>query len=213
MTSQPDSLLISLASFIGLAITIYMWVVIIRVLISWVNPNPYNPVVKFLAKVTDPVLFWVRRAIPLSYAGIDFSPVILILLLVFLHDFLVFSIMGLPMGIPGWQALRGVARGMPAMGIFPIFLISLIRLVQGFLSAYMIVVIIRAVLSWISPDPYNPVVRFIYALTEPVMYRLRSILPLAAGGIDFTPIVLIAGIYLANMLLSRLTLIVIQAFV
>lgn len=184
-------MLLGLASFLNLALTVYMWMIIIRALISWVSPSPFNPVVKFLARVTDPVLYQVRRMLPVHFGGIDFSPVILILFIIFLNDFAVMSI-------------KGLGQGMPASGVLPIFLISAIRLIQGVLFAFMLVVIGRAVISWISPDPYNPIVRFIYGVTEPLMYRLRRLLPLVIGGMDLTPIVLIAAIYFLNSFLDRL---------
>ena len=64
-------------------IEIYSWVVIIRVLISWINPDPYNPIVQFLRGVTDPAIEAVRRIVPsfLWSTGLDFTPLILILLL------------------------------------------------------------------------------------------------------------------------------------
>ena len=64
-------------------LTIYMWVVIIRVLISWINPDPYNPIVQFLRGVTDSAIDGVRKLVPgfLYSTGLDFSPLILILLL------------------------------------------------------------------------------------------------------------------------------------
>jgi len=58
---------------------------------------------------------------------------------------------------------------------------------------YMWIVIARAVISWVNPDPYNPIVRTLYAVTEPVLSRLRRKLPLFAGSIDFSPIVVILG--------------------
>jgi len=66
-------------SLIGL----YKWVVVIRVLISWLNPDPYNPIVQFLRGVTDPAIEMVRRIMPsfLWSTGLDFTPLILILLL------------------------------------------------------------------------------------------------------------------------------------
>ncbi|MFA6107368.1 MAG: YggT family protein [Candidatus Latescibacterota bacterium] len=62
---------------------IYMWVVIIRVLISWINPDPYNPIVRFLRGVTDPLLEGLRRVLPrfLWSTGLDFTPLILIILI------------------------------------------------------------------------------------------------------------------------------------
>lgn len=191
MLPQGNSLLSGLASVLGVALTVYMWMVIIRAVISWVNPNPYNPAVRFLARMTDPVLYHVRRILPVSYGGLDLSPIILILLIIFANDFVVLS-------------LKGLAKGMPAAKILPLFIISVIRLLQRVLFAYMIIVIARAVLSWISPDPYNFIVRFIYGVTEPVMFRLRNIVPLVFGGIDFTPILLIVLIYFFNAGLDRL---------
>lgn len=67
----------------------YMWVVVARAVLSWVNPDPYNPIVRFLASVTDPVLYAIRRRVPLFFGGIDFSPMVVILAIVFLDNFLV----------------------------------------------------------------------------------------------------------------------------
>jgi YggT family protein len=64
-----------------------MWIIIIRALISWVNPDPWNPIVRFLYQVTEPVLRPIRRRLPLS--GIDLSPVVVILVIYFLQRFLV----------------------------------------------------------------------------------------------------------------------------
>ena len=69
-----------------------MWIIIIRALLSWVNPDPYNPVVQFLNSITEPVLYRVRQLVPMSGMGIDFSPIIVILLIIFLQSFLVNSI-------------------------------------------------------------------------------------------------------------------------
>ena len=65
----------------------YMWIIIIRSLLSWVNPDPWNPIVRFLYQVTEPVLRPIRRRLPMS--GIDFSPVVVILAIYFLQRFLV----------------------------------------------------------------------------------------------------------------------------
>ena len=81
--------LTALASIINFGLTAYMWIVIGRALISWVNPDPYNPIVHFLYDVTDPVLSRIRRVLPLAMGGIDFSPMVLILAIMFLQGFLV----------------------------------------------------------------------------------------------------------------------------
>ena len=71
-------------------LNVYMWVVIIRVLISWINPDPYNPIVQFLRSVTDPAIEGLRRVLPsfLWSTGLDFTPLVLILLLQVLMRFL-----------------------------------------------------------------------------------------------------------------------------
>lgn len=69
-------------------LTIYMWVVIVRAFISWVNPDPYNPVVQFLYRTTEPVLGPIRRRLP-YLGGVDISPIIVIMAIVFLKVFLV----------------------------------------------------------------------------------------------------------------------------
>ncbi len=79
----------AIARIIDMGLTLYMWLIIIRALISWVNPDPYNPIVRFIHQATEPVLFQVRRLIPLKGLGMDFSPIIIILVIVFLQSFLV----------------------------------------------------------------------------------------------------------------------------
>ena len=82
----------ALAEVIGIILSFYMWVIIIRALVSWVNPDPYNPVVQFLYKVTEPVLSPIRRLIPVYNIGIDLSPLIAIAVIIFLRSFLVASL-------------------------------------------------------------------------------------------------------------------------
>jgi YggT family protein len=81
-------LILSIAQVFDLIFTLYFYIVIARALISWVNPDPYNPIVRFLHSVTDPVLNRIRRAIPLNLGGIDFSPIILLIGLSFVQRML-----------------------------------------------------------------------------------------------------------------------------
>lgn len=84
-----------LATVLGMGLDLYMWVIIIRALISWVNPDPYNPIVMFLYKATEPVLYRVRRTLSLHRFGIDISPIIVIFAIVFLKVAVVQSLMKL----------------------------------------------------------------------------------------------------------------------
>ena len=85
----------ALASILNLALTIYMWVIIARALLSWVNPDPYNPIVRFLYNVTEPVLGWVRRRVPVVFGGLDLAPLLVLLAIVFLQRFLISTLMDL----------------------------------------------------------------------------------------------------------------------
>ena len=75
------------------------------------------------------------------------------------------------------------------------FLFALAKLVEILLGVYMWIVIGRAILSWVNPDPYNPIVRFLHDVTEPFLARIRRMLPAFGGGIDFSPMILIMAIY------------------
>ena len=90
-----SNFLAAIARILDIALTLYMWIVIARAVISWVNPDPYNPIVRFLHSVTDPVLLRIRRRIPLFLGGIDFSPILVILAIIFLQVFLVQSLIQL----------------------------------------------------------------------------------------------------------------------
>lgn len=85
-----------------------------------------------------------------------------------------------------------------------VIFVSLARLVDLVFSIYMFIVIARALISWVSPDPYNPIVRFLHNATDPLLYRLRKLLPFSTGGIDFSPMILIFLLYLVQGVLVRL---------
>ena len=80
-----NAILISILQFISLIIGLYIWVVIAAALITWVQPNPYNPIVRFLWNVTEPIYAYIRRYIPTQIGGFDIAPIILILGLQFLQ--------------------------------------------------------------------------------------------------------------------------------
>ena len=70
--------------FVSWLLTLYMWIIIASALISWVSPDPYNPIVRFLRQVTEPVLSPIRRVLPTYQTGIDFSPLVVIFLIQFI---------------------------------------------------------------------------------------------------------------------------------
>ncbi|MDR3090194.1 MAG: YggT family protein [Desulfobulbaceae bacterium] len=90
----------ALATLIDLLLTAYIWVIIGRAIISWVNADPYNPIVRFLCEITDPVLNQLRRRLPfLVMGGIDLTPMAVIAAIIFLQAFLVPTLRQLAVGL------------------------------------------------------------------------------------------------------------------
>ena len=91
-----SNLLLAFARILDVALTILYWLILIRALISWVNPDPYNPIVQFLNKTTEPILYPIRKLLPLGFRfGIDISPIIAFLAILFLKSFLVKTLVDL----------------------------------------------------------------------------------------------------------------------
>jgi YggT family protein len=88
------------------------------------------------------------------------------------------------------------------MFVFSTFLTAAAKIIDIILSLYMYVVIGRAIISWVNPDPYNPIVRFLHQATEPVLSRVRRILPYM-GGLDLSPLVVILVIYFLKEFVVR----------
>ena len=90
---------------------------------------------------------------------------------------------------------------MPFFSSEPLFALAVV--IDYVLFFFMIIVIARAVLSWVSPDPYNPIVRFIHNVTEPVLYQVRRRIPAILGGIDFSPVIVILIIYFFQIFIVK----------
>ena len=89
---MPDILvntIVFAASTLSELLRIYIWIVIIATLLTWVHPDPYNPIVRTLYAMTEPVFDWVRRRIPVFFGGIDFSPMLVIFGIYFAQSFII----------------------------------------------------------------------------------------------------------------------------
>lgn len=160
---------------------LYAFVVMLRFLLQLTKADFYNPLSQFVVKVTSPVLRPLRRYIP-GFRGMDISSLVLAWLVQTLVLFLVGVLAGL-----GLAALGAVLWSLPA-------------LVELTIDVFLYAVIIRVILSWISPDPRNPMVHLLYTLTDPVMAPVQRRLP-PIGGLDLSPIAVTIGLILLQMLL------------
>ncbi len=160
---------------------LYAFVVILRFLLQLTKADFYNPLSQFVVKVTSPVLRPLRRYIP-GFRGLDISSLVLAWLVQTLVLFLVGVLAGL-----GLASLGAVLWSLPA-------------LVELAIDVFLYGVIIRVILSWINPDPFNPMVQLIHTLTDPVMAPVQRRLP-PIGGLDLSPIAVTIGLILMQMLL------------
>ncbi|MEO5362819.1 MAG: YggT family protein [Magnetococcus sp. DMHC-8] len=171
----------SLGTLLDFALGVYTWMILIRILLSWVNPDPYNPIVQFLVRSTDPVLEPLRRLIP-PVAGLDLSPVVALLGLSLLQ-----------------RLVLGVTRGGMGVGALSTLLVEVAGLLHLLLTLYLVVLLVRGGLhvhAWLAfrgGRPFrinlgNPIIRFVFQSTEWVVRTLRQRLP-TVSGLDITPLV------------------------
>ncbi|RJX35851.1 MAG: YggT family protein [Desulfarculus sp.] len=86
-----------------------------------------------------------------------------------------------------------------------VFIANFLQFINWLLGAYMWILIASAVISWVRPDPANPIVRFLYAVTEPVLWRIRRVIPTNFGGVDLSPLlVILAILFLQNVVIGGL---------
>ena len=93
-----SNLVMTIARLLEIVLEVYFWIIIVRALLSWVNPDRYNPIVRFLYQVTEPVLRPIRRRLPMEM-GLDFSPLVVILAIKVLQWFLVDSLRDLAVSL------------------------------------------------------------------------------------------------------------------
>ena len=93
-----SNFLVAVAKILDVVLTILYWLILIRALLSWVNPDPFNPIVQFLYKTTEPILYPIRKILPLGLRfGIDISPIIAFLAILFLKSFLIGTLIDISM--------------------------------------------------------------------------------------------------------------------
>lgn len=85
--------LTAIAKVLDVILSLFMWIVIARAILSWVSPDPYNPIVRFIHNITEPVLYHIRKRLPVNFGGIDFSPILVLLAIFFLQQFVVQSLL------------------------------------------------------------------------------------------------------------------------
>jgi len=84
--------LAAVATILNTVLTVYMWIIIAQAILSWVSPDPFNPIVRAINNLTEPVLHRIRSKLPVVYGGIDLSPLVVLLAIIFIQQFVVNSL-------------------------------------------------------------------------------------------------------------------------
>jgi YggT family protein len=173
----PNSILLTLGQLIYYGSIVYIWLLILRVALTWINPNPYSPLMRFLSWAADPVLIRARRLCPLTLGGLDFSPLVAIIIVRFAGAVLGQWVFSLGMGAASFSLFFTLAAG------------ELLSLLQSLVWLVIILMFLRLLMSMVRPSPYNIIVRLVFGLTEPLLAPLRRAFPPGPGGMDFRPLV------------------------
>lgn len=161
---------------------LYILAIMLRLILQMVRADFYNPVSRFIVKITNPPLKPLRRFIP-GFAGIDMASVIVMLVLQMLEIFII-----------------TLMRNFPSPDILGLFIYSLVELVVLGFYVFLVSIFILALLSWINPGHYNPINNLLHQITEPVLRPVRKVLP-PMSGMDLSPMLAIVGLWLIKLLL------------
>jgi YggT family protein len=185
--------LISLVRFVAGALNI---LILARIVVSWLSVNPWNPIVRWLRRIVDPILRPFRRILP-TFGGIDFSPLLAILVIYFVERLIESIIVALTAG--------------GSVSVAANVLLLLRDLVTNILIVLAVLVLIRLLLSLFNADPWHPLVQGIRGMTNPLVapfsaLRRRSL----RSGVDFPAIAALATYvvlyFVAQLLFTQLLL-------
>ena len=158
----------------------YAFFVILRFLFQIVKADFYNPLSQFIIKITNPALIPLRKIIP-SLGKLDSASFIFAWILLFTESALILFILNKEVHLP------------------TIFLLSLPNVFDLIFNIFIYGIIFQAILSWINPGTYNPMLKILYELNEPILYPIRKFIP-SFSGIDLSPVLALIGLYLLKML-------------
>lgn len=187
-----DNFFFTLAKLSYYGLNLYEWILIIAILVTWVNPDQNNPLIRFLNKMTRPLWDWLANRLPLSLK--HFSAYFSLLLVWFLMIF-----------APGvFQTLGQSAAGEIAASSVPLRVIGFFLLGAGVVLRSLFFFIILLLLVWffltlVNPAINNPIVRVLFTLVDPFITPVQKWLP--RSRIDFSPLVMAGVLILLNILL------------
>ena len=160
---------------------LYATLVVLRFLLQLVRADFYNPLSQFIVKATRPLLNPLRRIIP-GVSGIDIASLVLAWFVITLEQLAI-----LALADTGFQPAGAALLAIP-------------ELITLFINVFLFAILIQVIISWINPGSYNPAIGLIHSLTEPLLGPVRRRMP-SMGGLDLSPMVVMLGLVLLEMLL------------
>lgn len=183
----------ALSFIIETAFSLYIMVVALRFIMQLVKADYYNPLAQFVVKVTNPLLVPLRKIVP-GFGKMDLSALVLGFLLI-LAKLLIFKGLGLGyLNIAGYTIATAHLTLVTALGV------ALVDLIALLFNIFMFSIVILALISWINPQPGNPVVAVLGSITAPVLRPFRQRIP-PISGIDLSPLAAIVTLQVAKMLI------------
>lgn len=165
----------ALTFLITTIINLYCYIILARFLLQLVKADFYNPISQAVVKATNPLLIPLRKVIP-GFAGLDWAALVL------LYGFQLLAI------------IFKLALGGHGFPIGQILVYGLIETVSLFIWFYIVVIFVQIILSWISPQQYNPMTLLLHQISEPVMAPARKLIP-PMGGLDLSPTIVLLLLY------------------
>ena len=160
---------------------LYATLVVLRFLLQLTRADFYNPLSQFIVKATKPLLNPLRRVIP-GVSGIDVASLVLAWFVLTLEQLAILALAG-----AGFQ-LAGAA------------LLAIPELISLIINVFLFAILIQVIISWVNPGGYNPAIGLIHGLTEPLLAPVRRRMP-NMGGLDLSPMVVMLGLVVLEMLL------------
>jgi len=188
---MTSSALNALSFIISTIFDIFALLVAVRFMMQATRADYYNPIAQAVVKITDPLLRPLRKVIP-GFKGLDMASIVLCFLVLFVKLIVVGKLMGLSAAVAGYLISLGGA------GIATIVGISFVDVVNLFFNVLIYSIVILALLSWIVPDPRNPLYSLLQSLTNPILRHIRGLIP-PLGGLDLSALVAIIGLYALKM--------------
>ncbi|MDH3619716.1 MAG: YggT family protein [Gammaproteobacteria bacterium] len=178
---MPSNITAALVFILNTVAQLYLFVLLLRLVLPWVGADFRNPIAQGIMKITSPVVVPLRRVIP-PFGRVDTATVLVAYIIQYLLILLILLIYG------------------QRAGFLDIAVTAVVDLVLLTLRLFVFAIVIRVILSWISPGTYNPATALIHSLTDRVLRPFRRFIP-PLGGLDLSPLA-------AIILITALTIVI-----